>query len=303
MLTVLDMTKAAGLHRLLAPIAVAMLLLCVPALAAGASTPKTPPASQAPLFIPGAFRVPASNGYSLYVLAVPQYAGRRASLLIFVTTKGKGVRYLVPAAVTETSMQADLGVLGRVSVTFHPSNQAATVTCGKREIPYESGQWEGEIHFQGEEGYTSAEATAAPGTFDYVTRECESIWSGGPEYGPQPPGAELFLRNPGLGARLSVSKRRPGAAAQIFASMSEYTNGISIARYASLRMPSRSFTFDRRLRTATLRPPAPFSGSARYDRDKKAGQRWSGDLSLDLPGRSGVDLTGQTLRAYLVRAG
>ncbi|HEY5943030.1 MAG TPA: hypothetical protein VIT89_09240 [Solirubrobacterales bacterium] len=296
------MTKAAGLHRQLAAIAVAMLLLCVPALASGASTPKTPPASEAPLFIPGAFRVPASNGYSLYVLAVPQWAGRRASLMIFVTAKGKGARYLAPAAVTATSMQADLGALGRISVTFHPTNQAETVTCGKREIPYDSGQWEGEIRFQGEEGYTSAEASTVPGNLDYVRTELCEVFYSGSDNGPRP-GAELFLRNPGLGARLSVSKRRPGAAAQIFASMSEYTSGISIARYASLRMPSRSFTFDRRLRTATLRPPAPFSGSARYDRDKKAGQRWSGDLSVDLPGRSGVALTGQTLRAYLVRAG
>lgn len=296
------MVRAAGLHRLLAPIAVAMLLLCLPALAAGASTPKTPPASEAPLFIPGAFRLPASNGYSLYVLAVPPRAGRSASLLIYATAKGKGVRYSVPAAVTETSMQADLGALGMISVTFHPSNQAETVTCGRREIPYDSGQWEGEIRFQGEEGYTSAEASAVPGNLDYVRTElCEVFWSGA-DNGPQP-GAELFLRNPGLGARLAVFKRRPGAAAQIFASMREYVNGVSISRYAGLRMPGKYFTYDRRLRTATVRAPAPFSGSAQYDRDKKAGQRWSGDLTVDMPGRAGVALTGQALRAYLVRAG
>lgn len=292
------MSRAAGLHRLLALLAALVVIWCVPALAQAASSAKSP----APLFLPNAFRLPASNGYSLYVIAVPARAGRSASLLIYATAKGKGVRYSVPAAVTETSMQADLGAMGRIAVTFHPTNQAETVTCGKREIPFDSGQWEGEIRFQGEQGYTSVEATTVPGNLDYVTEECEIFWSGGPANGPQP-GAELFLRNPGLGARLSVSKRRPGAAAQIFASMTEHANGISIARYASLRMPGKSFTYDRRLRTATVRPPAPFAGSARYDRDKKAGQRWSGDLTVDMPGHSGVALTGQTLRAYLVRAG
>jgi hypothetical protein len=205
--------------------------------------------------------------------------------------------------VTESSMQADLGAMGRISVTFHPTNQADTINCDKRVIPFDSGHWEGEIRFQGEQGYTSVEATAVPGSLDYVRAElCEVFWSGGPAEEPQL-GAELFLRNPGLGAGLSVSKRRPGAAAQIYASMREYINGISIARYTSLWMPGSSFTFDRRLRTATVRPPTPFTGSARYDGDKKAGQRWSGNLTVDMPGRSGVALTGQTLRAYLVRAG
>jgi hypothetical protein len=286
-------------RRLLALLAALAVILCVPALAQSASAAKPP----APLFVPNAFRLPASNGYSLYVIAAPARAGRSGSLLIYATAKGKGVRYSVPAAVTETSMQADLGAMGRISVTFHPTNQADTITCDKRVIPFDSGQWEGEISFQGEQGYTSVEATAVPGNLDYIRTElCEVFWSGGPANGPQP-GAELFLRNPGLGARLTVSKRRPGAAAQIFASMSEYIDGILIFRYASLRMPGTSFTFDRHLRTATVRPPAPFTGSARYDRNKKAGQRWSGDLTVDLPGRSGVALTGQMLRAYLVRAG
>ena len=246
--------------------------------------------------------MPASNGYTLNVLALPPWSGRSGSLLISATAKGKGAYYRVPATVTETSMQADFGALGSISVTFHPTNHAKSVTCGKREILYDSGQWEGEIRFQGEEGYTSAEASAVPGNLDYVRTElCEVFYSGG-DNGPRP-GAELFLRNPGLGAGLIVSKRRPGAAAQIFASVSEYNNGISISRYASLRMPGSRFIFDQRLRTATVRPPSPFTGSARYDRDRKAGQRWSGDLTVDLPGRSGVALTGQTLRAYLVRAG
>jgi hypothetical protein len=248
--------------------------------------------------IPGAFRLPASNGYTLYVLAEPARAGHSASLLIYATAKGKGVRYSVPATVTETSMQADLGAMGRISVAFHPTNQAKSITCGKQVIPFDSGQWEGEIHFQGEESYASAEANAVPGNLDYVRSEiCEVFFSGG-ENGPRL-GAELSLRNPGLGARLVVFKRRPGAAAQIFASMSEYANGVSIARYASLRMPGESFTYDRRLHTATVRPSAPFIGSARYDRDKKAGQRWSGDLTVDMPGRSGLALTGPTLRATL----
>jgi hypothetical protein len=88
--TVGDMVRAAWLHRVLAPIAAVMVLLCLPALAGGASAPRSQSASEAPLFIPGAFRLPASNGYTLNVLAVPPWAGRPGSLLMSATAKAGG---------------------------------------------------------------------------------------------------------------------------------------------------------------------------------------------------------------------
>jgi hypothetical protein len=271
----------------------AVVLMAAPALAA----------KERPLFIPGAFRLSASNGYTLYVTALPSRAGRSASLLIFASVKGRGVRYLAPATVTETSMQADLGELGEISVSFHRTNQATSVPCGEETIRFDSGLYEGKIDFHGEEGYTSVAATTVPGTIDYFLsgfcgeRFIES--SGGGPAG-KARGASLSVRNPGLGPELSIEKRRPGAAAQIVASMTEYTNGVSIERFVSLRVAGKHFRYDRRLRTATVHPPAPFAGSAQFDLGKKAGRRWSGDLTVDMPGRAGVPLTAPTLRATLI---
>ncbi|HET7445019.1 MAG TPA: hypothetical protein VFJ57_10210 [Solirubrobacterales bacterium] len=253
-----------------------------------------------PLPVPGAFRLPASNGYTLYVAGVPPHAKRPGKVLIFVYAKGKRVTYSAPATVTEASIQSDLGELGEISVTFQRSNRAAIFSCGKRKISFDSGEYEGRIEFHGEEGYTSVEATTAPGNFDFWGAGfCEGSWESGgsPEHAR---GAELFVRNPGLGPELSVRKSRPGAAVLILAWDSEFTNGILIEREIGLWMPGSDFTFDRRLRTATVRPPAPFAGSAQFDLTKKAGQRWSGDLMVDLPGRMGVPLTGPLLRATLV---
>ena len=117
---------------------------------------------------------------------------------------------------------------------------------------------------------------------------------------PRARGAELYIRNPGLGPQMSVSKNGPDAAARISVGVSEYTNGIAIERFTGLRMPPGDFTFDPRLRTATVRPPVPFAGTASFVRDKKAGQRWSGDLTVDMPGRANVPLTGSALRRTLV---
>lgn len=291
--------------RRLSPLAVLLALLWAVALAAPAMASPSAQfraAVKGPLLIPGAFRLSATNGYTLYMIGVPPNDGQSGELLIFASAKGKGVTYRVPATVTETSIQSDLGELGEVSVTFQRSNHPVSIPCGEETIRFDSGNYVGTIDFHGEEGYTTAAATTVPGDVDYwVPGLCgEGFSEGSPG---RSGGAALRVRNPALGQEMSVSKHRRGAAAQIAAWASEYSNGISIERFVRLRMPGAGFTYDRRLRTAIVRPPAPFAGSARFDLGKKGGQRWSGDLTVDLPGRAGVPLTGTSLRAVLVPSG
>lgn len=271
---------------------VAFVCVCLIPTGAAAAIPK-------PLPVPGAFRLSSSNGYTLYVLGGLPRQGDSGELMIYASAKGKGASYRVPATVTETSMQADLGELGEISVTFHRSGQATKLHCGKTAFAIASGNYEGTIVFHGEEGFTSVEATAAP---SFVTGSCGGYFISGGS-GRYHGGAELYLRNPALGPGLTVRKIRPNTAAQISAWTTEYSNEIRIERYTSLQMPTADFTYDRRLRKATVKPPAPFSGIGRFDLGKKAGQRWSGDLSVDLPGKSALPLMGPTLRAFLVPSG
>lgn len=282
-------------------------LSCAVALAAGSAKAAPPVKFRAPgdqpLPVPGAFRMPASNGYTLYVVAFPGRTDRSGGVMIFAYKKGNSVTYRAPATITETSIQADLKELGEISVTFRRSNRAASVPCGEEEIRFDSGKYEGTVDFHGEEGYTTVEATTVPGNVEFwLAGLCGEPFLEGSSGGRRR-GAALNVRNPALGPEMSVSKRRPGAAAQIAAWVSEYKDGISIRRFTSLQMPGDGFTFDRRLRTAVVRPPAPFAGSARFDLSKKAGQRWSGDLVVDLAGRPDVPLTSPLLRASLSPAG
>jgi hypothetical protein len=250
--------------------------------------------------IPPGFRLQASNGYTLFVSAFgPTY--RRDSLILTVGKKGQEVSYEAPATVTETSIHADLGTLGEISVEFQRSDKAASVRCNKEQEPirFDSGSWVGTIDFHGEGGYTDVEATSAPG---YVESAALGPFCGGGSFGgssERARGAALYLRNPGLGPGLSVYKHRPGAAALIFAYLSEWDEGIRIDRSTSEWMPGRDFSYAPNLRTATVTPPGPFSGSARFDLGEKAGRRWSGDLTVDLPGHADVPLTGPLLRAEL----
>lgn len=288
------MADLAKVKRLLVYIALLAAQVCS---ASSAAEPAV--ASARPLPIPGGFRLAGSNGYTLYVLAAPARGGRPGRVLVYASAKDKGASYKAPATVTENSIQANLGSLGEISVDFHRSNQAHAVSCGKQTVRFDSGHFEGKIVFRGEEGFTTVEATTAPGL---VTGFCgEGFFSGGP--GRYRGGAELYVRNPALGPGMSVRKSQRNGVAEIEGWTSEYVDGILIGRFASLQMPSADFTYDSQLRQATVRPPAPFFGSARFDRGKKAGLRWSGDLTVDLPGRSAVPLTGPTLRANLVPSG
>jgi hypothetical protein len=268
------------------------LLAAAPAaVAAPAPTPKEP------LFVPDGFRVPATNGYTLDVYAQPPAKGTRGTVLLFVTARGREVTYAAPARITETSIRASLGEVGEISVEFQRSDRPATTTCAKKKIQFDSGSWVGTIDFHGEEGFAAAEATSARGEIDYELGPfCGGLETGGG--GPRK-GADLEVRNPALGPRLSVFKPRPGAAASIVVRVTEYDDGISIERALGVAMPGRDFSYDPRLRKALVAPPGPFSGTARFDSAAKGAHRWSGDLSVDMPGRSEVRLTGPLLRASL----
>jgi hypothetical protein len=276
-------------------------VILVTASTAGAAS-KPPPPNSGQLFVPSSFELQGSNGYSIFVLGIPSRKGQSATVELFVQKKHAGVFYSAPATVTETSIQADLGELGEISVSFHRSGQPtiAGSGCG-RPLSFDSGSFEGKIDFHGEEGYTEVEAFSVAGNIDPLVKEiCGGIVTGGGS-NPFSPGAELYLRNPALGAQFSVAKSRPDSPARFEVSDREYRDGVSIQRFAALVMPAAAFTYSPRLQTATVHPPAPFSGAAHFDRHKKANRRWSGDLAIDLPGRTGLPLTGHQLRAYLVR--
>jgi hypothetical protein len=258
-------------------------------------------AAKRPLPAPGSFRIQASNGYTLYVMGVSGRGDREGFVMVHAFARGKSVTYTVPATVTETSIQADLGPVGQIAVAFQRTGRAVRIPCRGQKIAFDSGTYEGVVAFHGEEGYTAVDVTSVPGDArQWLDGICDGGWSF-EVFAGRPRGARLKVRNPALGQEMSVHKSRPDAAGGITAWTREYTsNRISIERRVGMRIPSAAFTYDRRLRTATVRPAAPFSGSAHFDRRKKAGQRWSGNLTVDLPGKSDLPLTGPSLRANLV---
>ncbi len=280
-------------------------VLFVAVLAIGCLLSPPPQATGKTLVAVPAFKLRASAGYSIVVVGGSARGKHPAVVLVLVRGPGGEVTYSAPAtAVSATSIQADLGSLGRIDVAYSPSGRSKTArsSCGGGPLRYDAGFFEGTIEFSGEEGYTEVTATRAPIDPQFVL---DLVCPGDVTptgSGPGLPGAELRVRpQRGDGVSFVAHKNTPGSRAGFTATVSEKRDGIGIARGVSVRGLPGTFRYRHTLRFASVRPPAPFSGSAVFSRSKHGPAVWSGSLAVDFPGRSNVSLTAGMPHAAIAR--
>jgi hypothetical protein len=253
-----------------------------------------------------AFTVKASHGYRLLAIAASQRLDGKGELVLFVGNRKAGATYVAPATVTGTRIEADLGRLGEVSLDVAPSGRKKELrTCATpREIRFEPPTYRGSFEFHGEEGYTEAtSASPADATHFFASEGCRTYGSG-ETFGAGLPGARIGLnsRVGSLRLHLQAIKNNPGARTRFEVGTREISQGIAISRSTTLWLGSGAFAYDPSLRTASLAPPAPFSGQAEFHRDASRANRWSGNLTVDLPGRSDLPLVGPAVKVLLIHA-
>jgi protein-S-isoprenylcysteine O-methyltransferase Ste14 len=257
-----------------------------------------------PLGPPGAFELHGSNGYLVRVWGLLARHGGQGSALVLVRGRGGAVNYFAPATVTRTAIRARLGDLGEIDVDFNPSGRPMRErpVCGGEPVLFDAGSYEGTIDFTGEQGYTEVHATSVKGDLQFAL---DGV-CGGPlrMRTSSLPGAELSIVHhvSGVGASLTAEKNGPRARSAFEASVAEERDGVGIERFVGIWAPSTAFDYDPLLRTAVVEPPPPFSGRATFRRNARPANRWSGHLTVDFPGRSGVSLTVGSPSAKLVHA-
>jgi len=292
----------------------AILVLCLVApTTAGAATEGPPDGPYPTVGSAFAFEIKASNGYELLGLPLIGYGGKQGLLQLVVRKPSAAVVYAVPATVTAemptaTTIEADLGELGRISLKLVPTGRKKTVRTGcegRAHSRVEAARYEGTIEFHGEEGFTDVSATSAPVNYDIYRRilcyELEFTSGTG-----RPAGALIELTKRSgeeLELALVSAKRHPAGRTSIYASARERRGEIAIEREVAVVGGPGALRYAPDLRTATLRPPAPFAGHATFRRGARPANRWTGNLTADFPGRSGVALTGPGLRVDLSRPG
>lgn len=251
------------------------------------------------------FRLDGSNGYTILGFASSERIDGRGDLGLIVYRKDDAAVYGTRAIVTPTRLEADLGGLGKFSADIVRSGKWRTLRsrCDGESLTFEPRSYRGTFEFHGERGYTEAVATRVP---EYARFQLEFLCSDGGRggFGPGSSGAWLRARV-GEGhhrLQLEARKERSGARPRVTAEISEKHDGITIQREVSRWAGVGAFDYDPLLRTATLKPPAPFSGRAVFNRTAEPSNRWRGSLAVDFPGRPDVSLTGAGLRTSLVPA-
>jgi hypothetical protein len=252
---------------------------------------------------PGAFTVNSSNGYEIVVLGAPARGKKPARVTMYVSRPGELAIYRKPGRVTNEGIWANFGDLGRIAMRFHPSGKFALEQppCERSKIVFRSGFYAGSIVFHGEQGYTGLTARRAKADLHFFLGtlcpgSLQAVGSG--------PGAVLFATPQVHGSSLAFEaiKNGPVAPAYYTAAVREKRRSTLIYRAAGGKAKSSAFDYNGPLTSATVSLPPPFSGSATFERGAGGTNSWLGDLTVDLPGRSGLALAGSGFKAKLAPA-
>jgi hypothetical protein len=262
------------------------------------------------------FGLPASNGYTLHVKT------ERGMTIVSLRRGGLSSTYYVSDSAGPEGIAADLGPLGRIDVRFAPSGETKTVHVPRgdhrrpgcrfpRRLVRSLGAFTGTISFRGENGFTSVEATQVQGSVGPSARpRCD----GEPTALRLAPAPErrrvenVWLAADTVLAAVDHSSPETASFTIFFAYASDgdvrYAvdriespqPGLMILRSAVVIAPRSTFSHPGDLTSATLRPPAPFSGEATFSARR---QRLSGDLAVRFPGTPPQPLTGPEFETRL----
>jgi hypothetical protein len=106
------------------------------------------------LLVPPGFKLTASNGYTLSVLGFENPKTGRGAIFLTMRSRHAEAFYSVPASIGPTSIEADLGTIGRIDVDFVSSGQsrAERSACGSKFVLVDSGRYEGTLISRGRRG-------------------------------------------------------------------------------------------------------------------------------------------------------
>jgi hypothetical protein len=247
------------------------------------------------------------EGFSAEVLVSNNDGDVSATLII---SRGPRVAYYTaPAKVTAERVTARFGSLGELDYRFAPKPNGS-VACGGSETG--DALFEGTFDFTGENGYVHIEDSKAEGPFQVypAPKSCASQRLARravpyhPSYSDSGATLQATAVAPGRRRGREISVYDDGGRGShevlVFATLAEKREGVSSARGVQLTAGSGAFRWNLKRGTATLRPPGPFTGWAKFTRHGHDGHgTWKGSLSMPIFGGEPVKLTGGAFRAFI----
>lgn len=296
--------------RLLVPaLAIAALLVAAPA-AAAAVDPKTLPAQTE-------FDLPANNGLHAHLDVFNE------EFTLLIERRGTYARYEVDGEANENGLRARFGKLGVVDVAFHPAEVELTKPprgCVGPPSRSSTGVLAGTISFIGEGEYVRIETSEVEARLA-VWRESE--WrcprnnrrardSRAPRPLPFDPRPHSKEKDPAiLGAArrrcrcgfvaYSLSSGNGRVRNFFYGARNEESEGMDILRLTYADAGPAAFTFNHKAGTASVHPPAPFTGSGIFKRRPHSPDLWRSNLQVPFLGDDPIDMSDGDYRAALVK--
>ncbi len=251
--------------------------------------------------------IDGSNGFKAQF-----WEGSRRKFKLTVKGHHSTTTYTVDGGpVSGGRVSARLGKRGTVDLRFVPVGKPRFFKppswCEGPPYRWQLGHLIGHLAFHGERDYTHARGHRL-----YAARETlpslRCRYASGPEYHPDDEarawvGAWSYQRRAlHFGAALFHRDARPrGRRVEFRASISDGAGRVRIDREVAVAAPEDMISFPRGplSESATVSPPAPFSGTATFTRTRESSFTWTGDLAVKFPGIDPVRLAGPRFGAQL----
>ncbi len=286
----------------IAGVMLAGLLALAPALATAASRP---PDKEVPLPEEEfesiekeavVFSLPV-EGFTVDVSAEEE--GGDQIVTLSIARDGLTSTYQVPATFTDDLVTAKFGRLGELNFHFGPK-KGARKCLGELTFT-------GSFTFTGENEYIHVDADEAEGAkVGGEFEPCGELEGGGLVVVDESVYLEAvagsFKRGRGRRVAVDDSQAEGGrTTVEISASQTEEKEGVRISRSATLSAGRGAFRHNVKAGTATLKPPAPFTGWARMTPGRGGRGIWEGTLRVSTLGGKPIELTGPAFRAGFVK--
>lgn len=231
-------------------------------------------------YLPHEVELPASNGYTLTVYGIPPARGRAGRVEVSAWNAMTSSSYSAPGRVTGKGMWASLGRFGKVSLRFDRTGvKQVRSPCSDSVDRVVAGTFAGSVEFEGEGGYTSLTddgVVAEP--LDHDHWECS--WSDAYRGGRRGASLQVLSRY----AETQVQEASHGGPVRYIAVAVNRYGRVEVRRLAEVVGEPAGFLWPQDLKRATVRPPAPFSGEARYTQLSPRITHWEGNLRVDFAG-------------------
>jgi hypothetical protein len=246
------------------------------------------------------------NGDEVVVQAVAPTDGNGPRIWVTATGKNGSVKYSAPADLSHEGIRSNLGRYGRIDLGWVPNGRVREVRVRCRSVGlskkfFDAGAYVGTFRFRAGGGFTSV----------HLHRVAwRRSWYG---IGNSCPRGFISEGYPGPGVILEAGRRgnifspihmfvvKPEAGARVSYNLSDFRieHGIKITRSAFVSGGTKTLTVASGWATAHISPPAPFYGTASFERVKKAKGRLTGDLGVEFLDHTKLRLTGGRFEALL----